>query len=334
MKIRALAVMASLAVSSPFLAASSASAEEVFKIALGGTENGSQHVMATKFVEELEKLTNGSHTADLFTNSQLGSEQNTVNDAAMGLLDFSIVAINNITPFSPTTGVFTLPYVFTSNEDVVEVVHSDVVDKVVENTVRDAGVRIVGWTLSGFRYLTNSKRPVTNLEDLDGLIIRVPKNEIMIDTYQAWGVNPTPMAWSEVFTALQQKVVDGQDLSIIDIEKTRFYEVQDYLTELHYNFLLEPLIVSESVFQSQSDEVKEAILKAGEAATLRSYEFLTQQESVVREELIRQGMEITSLEDEDEWKQRAIDNVWPDYYDSVGLDLINQTLVTLGRDTL
>lgn len=334
MKIRTLTMMVSMAVSSPFLAASSASAQEVFKIALGGTENGSQHVMATTFVDELEKLTEGSYTAELYTNSQLGSEQNTVNDAAMGLLDFSVVAINNITPFSPTTGLFTLPYVFGSNEDVVEVVQSDVGDQVVENTVRDAGVRIVGWTLSGFRFLTNSKQPVTRLDDLHGLVIRVPKNEIMIDTYQAWGVNPTPMAWSEVFTALQQKVVDGQDLSMIDIEKTRFYEVQDYLTELHYNFLLEPLIVSESVFQSQSDEVKEAILQAGEVATLRSYEFLTQQEELARAELIRQGMEITSLEDESEWKRRAIDEVWPDYYDSVSLDLINQTLESLGRETL
>ncbi|WP_289460437.1 TRAP transporter substrate-binding protein DctP, partial [Klebsiella pneumoniae] len=68
------------------------------------------------------------------------------------------------------------------------------------NTIRDAKVRIVGWTYTGFRVLTNSKKPVTTLEDLKGLKIRVPKNEIMIATYQAWGINPVPMAWSETFT--------------------------------------------------------------------------------------------------------------------------------------
>ena len=332
MKLKEIAsiVTAALMIPSAF---SCVQADETFKIALGGPESGSQYFMASQFSEELESLTNGKYSTDLFVNSQLGTEQSTVNDAAMGLLDFSVVAINNITPFSPTSGLFTLPYIFNNEDDVMKVLKSDATQSVVDNTVRDAGVRIVGWSLSGFRYLTNSKREIKTLDDLQGLVIRVPKNEIMIDTYRAWGINPTPMAWSEVFTALQQKVVDGQDLSVIDIEKSKFYEVQNYLSRLHYNFLLEPLIMSESIFQSQPKEVQSAILKAGKLATEESFKFLQREEESAIESLKTQGMKITSL-DESEWREKVVKNVWPNYYETIGLDNINKALTTLGREPI
>ena len=218
---------------------------KTFKVALGDAQGSAQAALGEKFVEELEARTDGKHKAELFYNGQLGTEQATVNDAAMGVLDFSIVAINNITPFSPTVGIFTLPYVILSLDEAVKLTQGEVGKELTENTIRDAGVRILGWSYTGFRRLTNSKRPVKTLEDLQGLVIRVPKNEIMIETYKAWGINPTPMAWSETFTALQQGVVDGQDNPYLTINAMKFYEVQDYVTNIRYIFSLEPLIISE-----------------------------------------------------------------------------------------
>ena len=184
--------------------------------------------------------------------------------------------------------------------------------------MRDAGVRIVGWAYSGFRVLTNSKRPVKTLADLQGLIIRVPKNEIMIATYQAWGVNPTPMAWSETFTALQQGVVDGQDNPYITIHAMKFYEVQKYITNIRYIFSLEPLIVSEAVFQKQTADVQKAILEAGEEATRHS-EAYSSTEDKIKKELAAKGMEITDpADDEKEWIEKATTAVWPKFYDSIG----------------
>lgn len=316
------------------LSSSIALAQTTFKIALGGSAGGSQEVMANTFVKELEAETAGKYSGKLFLNSQLGSEEDTINNAAMGLLDFSVVAINNITPFSPTLGVFSLPYVFQNLDDAVKVTQSTAAETLIQNTVRDAGVRIVGWTFSGFRVLTNSKRPVNSLADLKGLVIRVPKNEIMIDTYKAWGVNPTPMSWAEVFTALQLKVIDGQDLSIIDIESTKFYEVQKYLTNIHYNFLLEPIIMSESIFQEQPEEVQKAIITAGKKATLASEQFLKEQEAVALANLEKHGMVAIDI-DETEWIDRAVSQVWPKYYDSVGgKERINEVLRALGRDPI
>lgn len=112
---------------------------------------------------------------DTHKKTALGGEQKTVNDAAIGSLDFSVLAINNITPFSPTGSVLTLPYVIQSLDDAVNLTCDEVGKELTENTLRDAGVRIVGWAYSGFRILTNSKKQVTTLADLDGLVIRVPK---------------------------------------------------------------------------------------------------------------------------------------------------------------
>lgn len=304
-----------------------------FRIALGDGEGGTQHALVVKFSEVLAEKTDGKAETVLFFNGQLGSEQDTVNDASMGILDFSILTIANATPFSPTIGLLTLPYVIQSIDEAVILTQGEIGKELIDNTIRDAGVRIVGWAYSGFRVLTNSKRAVKSLADLKGLVIRVPKNAIMIDTFKSWGINPTPMAWSETFTALQQGVVDGQDNTYITINVMKFNEVQEYATNLRYIFSIEPLIVSESVFQAQSPEMQKAILDSGKAATEFSVEYLRKTESTIRKTLVDAGMRIDDPADgEREWIAKATTAVWPKYYDSIGGKVkLDNALKAVGR---
>lgn len=314
------------------LAAAPAAVAKTFKVAIGDAAGGTQHHFGLTFAKLFSEKTGGAHKVDLFPNSQLGSEEDTVNNAAMGLLDFSILAINNITPFSPTVGVLTLPYVIQSAEEAKKLTTGPVGKELAENTVRDAGVRIIGWTYSGFRRLTNSKRPVKTLQDLQGLVIRVPKNEIMIATYQAWGINPTPMAWSETFTGLQQRVIDGQDNPYITVAAMKFYEVQKYVTNIRYIFSLEPMVVSEQVFKAQKPDVQKAILDAGQEATEESYRYLLASEEKIRKDLAARGMEIVDPADgEKAWIEKA-KTVWPKFYKSIGgKDKLDRALKELGR---
>jgi TRAP-type transport system periplasmic protein len=316
-----------------FMAAAPAVAKD-FKIAVGDGAGGTQEALGKAFVSALEEETGGAHTATLFLNGQLGSEQDTVNDAAIGLLDFSILAINNVTPFSPTVGVLTLPYLILSLEDALTLTQGPVGQELVENTIRDSGVRIIGWAYSGFRVLTNSKKPVTTVADLQDLVIRVPKNEIMIATYQAWGVNPTPMAWSETFAGLQTKVVDGQDNPYITVYAMKFDEVQDHVTNLRYLFSIEPLIVSEAVFQGLSEEEQNAVLAAGQAATAFSEQYLRDQEAQIKRVLAARGMEISDpANGEREFIDLATQAVWPRFYDSIGgVEKLNAVIAEIGRD--
>ncbi|ABV93576.1 putative sialic acid-binding periplasmic protein [Dinoroseobacter shibae DFL 12 = DSM 16493] len=305
-----------------------------FKIAVGDSGGSSQEATGLAFVEALEELSGGEHTGTLFLNGQLGSEQDTVNEAAIGTLDMSILAINNVTPFSPTVGVFSLPYVILSLEDAEKLTQGPIGAELTENTINDAGVRIIAWTYTGFRRLTNSKQPVTSVADLQGLVIRVPKNEIMIDTYKAWGISPTPMAWSETFAGLQTQVVDGQDNPYITINAMKFYEVQKYVTNLRYIFSIEPLIISEQVFQELSAEDQEIVLEAGKRATAASSQFLREKEAEIKELLIEKGMEIMDpVNNEEEFITLATEAVWPKFYDSIGgIEKMNAVLAEIGRD--
>lgn len=304
-----------------------------FKVAVGDAQGGTQWELATKFKQSFEQKTGGKHKLDLFPNGQLGSEEDTVNNAAMGTLDFSILAVNNVTPFSPTVGVLSLPYVIQSAEEAKKLTMGEIGKELTANTVRDANVRIVGWAYSGFRVLTNSKKPVRTVADLQGLKIRVPKNEIMIATYQAWGINPTPMAWGETFTALQQRVVDGQDNPYITVSAMKFNEVQKHITNVRYLFSLEPLIVSESVFKRQPPDVQKAILEAGAEASEHSYQWLLDTEDKIRKDLTAKGMVISDAADgEKEFITKASTTVWPKFYKSIGgKDKLDKVLKTLGR---
>lgn len=316
------------------LAAMAAGAEaKEFRIAVGDGAGGTQEALGKAFIAALEKTSGGQDTGKLFLNGQLGDEQDTVSAAATGTLDFSILAINNITPFSPSVGTLTLPYMILSQEDAEKITQGEIGQKLVDKTLNDAGVRIIGWAYSGFRALTNSKKPVSTVADLQGLVVRVPKNEIMIETYKSWGIDPTPMAWSETFAALQQKVVDGQDNPYMTINAMKFYEVQKYITNLRYLFSIEPLIVSEQLFQSLTPEQQKAVTDAGLEATRASGQFLREQEAKIREDLVAKGMEITDPADgEKEFMDKATAAVWPKFYDSVGgKEAVNEVLTALGR---
>ncbi|MEP1519657.1 MAG: TRAP transporter substrate-binding protein [Ascidiaceihabitans sp.] len=324
---------AAVALTATFLSIGAADAKN-FKIAVGDSGGSSQEATGLAFVEALEELSDGNHTATLFLNGQLGSEQDTVNEAAIGTLDMSILAINNVTPFSPTVGVFSLPYVILSLEDAEKLTQGPIGQELTENTINDAGVRVIAWTYTGFRRLTNSKKPVKSVADLQGLVIRVPKNEIMIDTYKAWGISPTPMAWSETFAGLQTKVVDGQDNPYTTINAMKFYEVQKYVTNIRYIFSIEPLIVSEQVFQGLSAADQEIILEAGKKATAASAQFLRDKEAEIKQILLDQGMQIDDPENnEQEFIDLATAAVWPKFYESIGgIEKLNAVLAEIGRD--
>ncbi len=328
-------LLASVFVLSLVLAtASFVQAKTEWKMALGDASGGTQWALGERFAKVVEDKTGGDITIALFPNGQLGSEQETIANCRLGTLDLSVAAINNITPFSPTVGLFTLPYLMLSIEDAVTLTQGPIGDELVQNTIKSAGVRILGWSYSGFRRLSNSKRPVTKTEDLKGLTIRVPKNPIMIDSYKAWGISPTPMAWDEVFTALQQGVLDGQDTPLITQYVMKFYEVQKYITMIRYVFLLEPLVISEQLYQRQTPEVQQILVEAGKEAQEHCRQFLIQYEDKIEKELKGKGLEFMEpANNEKEWIEKATKAVWPKYYKSIGgKEKVDTALKAINRE--
>jgi len=296
----------------------SASAGKTLKIGLGDPIDSDQGVLALRFKEIIETTSNGEYKIDIFPAGQLGDEQKMVKDSRRGSIDGAVVAVNNITPFAKSVGILTLPYLMKSFEDAVQATTGELGDKWREALIKEAGVHVLGWAYSNFRVLTNSKKPVTTLADLKGLKIRVPKNAIMIGTWKALGAEPIPMAWPETFTALQQKVVDGQDNPHITNYTMKFYEVQNYSSECHYLFSLQPLVVGEKFFKSLSADDQAMFTRAGIEAQQANLLFSVTKSEEARQNMIKKGVKYLEIEDEDKWAKAAMDAVWPQFYDTVG----------------
>lgn len=280
----------------------------------------SSHTATLKrFAELVGIYTHNKIRAEIFPGAQLGGEAEMMQQARQGALHVGLPATNNLAAMAPSLNVFILPYLAESTEQ-ANYLQDEITPFLVPRVIDEAGVRIVGWENSGWRALFyKSDEPIENPADLADLKMRVPPNPIMIASYEAWGGNPTPIAWAELYNALQQGVVEGGDNPVTDVIGMKFDEVINRMTTFHYTILTHPIVVSEVWFQGLSEEHQAAILRAGEEATdyIRWWQPLDEANwwNKAREA----GVTITAIEDETEWMEKAR-AIWPDYYEAIGTD--------------
>lgn len=289
----------------------------LIKYGHSGTLDGLHGVASTKFKELAEKYSDGRIQVQIFPNNQLGSEQEAFQGARLGSLEMTDGAVNNLTPFAPAVGFLTFPYMFETREQAYTILDGDIGKELQATVIEQAGVRILGFLEGGFRVLTNSKKRVDSIDDLDGLLIRVPNNSIMVDAWKAFGINPTALPWPEVFTALQQGTVDGQENPYWVIWEENFNEVQKYITELHYLMWTGPMVIGEDFFQKLPVELQEIVVRAAEDAIAYERKTMVERNDQFLKELIEKGMVVSDLEDEEVWIERA-KSIWPKYYESIG----------------
>jgi len=298
-----------------------------------GTDPSDPHQWtALKFKELAEQYTNGKVEVQIFPGGQLGSEQRGFQDVQGGVVQMTSLAVNNATSFAPSLGFFDLPYIFKSRDEAYKVIDG-IWDPLNEKMIKESGTRSLIWFEQGFRVITNSKKPVEKLEDLQGLKIRVPKNPLMIGTFKAWDCEPVPVSWDETFNALQQKVVDGQENPYTVNASMKFHEVQKYITEIHYKMWIGPVVVQEKWLQSLPPDVRDGLIKAGKDTAKAERQFIQKLEKDALDTLTKGGMVyLGTPKDEDEWMKRAM-AIWPDYYKTIGgTEMLGQAMKILGRE--
>jgi tripartite ATP-independent transporter DctP family solute receptor len=280
----------------------------------------SSHTATLKrFVELVAIYTNNEIRGEIFPGGQLGGEREMAQQTRQGQIQVSLPATNNLATMAPSLNVFILPYIATSTEE-VNYLQDQITPFLVPRVIEEAGVRIVGWENSGWRaFFYKSDTSIQKPEDLAKFKMRVPPNPLMIASYEAWGANPVPLGWTELYNALQQGVVEGGDNPVTDVIGMKFYEVINRMTRFHYTILTHPIIVSESWFQGLSEKHQQAILRAGEEATayIRWWQPMDEQRWWVEAE--KQGVTVDDIADETEWVARAR-AIWPDYYNTIGPD--------------
>lgn len=295
-----------------------ANAQVVIKMGHAGmTDDSAGAVGSTKFKELVEKYSNGEITVDIFGKAQMGGEQQMTQALQLGTLEMQWIATNNLTPRVPSLGYFNLPFIVKSVE-AAERLQEASWDFAQAATIKQANVRLLGWEIMGFRVFFNSQRPINSVADMKGLIWRVPKDDILVGNYEAWGVSPQPMAWHELFNALTQEVVHGGGNPWDDIVTAKLYEPCKYLTPMHYHVLSHCIIIAEPFFQKLTPEQQEWVTAAGKGMTdYMKYhmKYITEPEKVA---FLKNapGIKINTPTDEASFFI-AQDN-WPKFYKSIG----------------
>ena len=243
-------------------------------------------VFATKFKELVEQYTDGSVEVKLRCCGQIASED----DAFKAMF----VSQNNVSPHWPLMDVFVLPYTFQSTDHQVAVANGPVGDYIKEKLQADTGVHLLSFGGPSYRDFFNSERAIETMADMDGLKIRVPKNEVMLATFEAFGAEPVPLAWSETPTALQTGTIDGGDNGTNVIQEMKFYEFAPHLTVLDHFAGFSPMFASDRFMSSLTDDQRDAVKRAAtEAGQFHPEHMINQIESVRKWLSTEGGMSMT-----------------------------------------
>ena len=315
-----------------FLWSATASAAEIFRVAVGDPEDSEQGYAAKAFKKYMEEQSKGQVEVQLFFGGSLGDESEVFRNVQKGSQPFAVGGIANLVPFEKRLGILTLPYLFDNLDEVVVGTNGKPAE-LLNSYATKAGFRVLCWTYTDFRYISNSKRPIKKMDDIKGLKFRVPQSAVLIASYKAFGGSPTPISWAETFTALQQGVVDGQCYGYIGFEAMKFLEAnQKYLTEVHYTYQLQPLVMSERVYRKMKPEMQKLCVDAGMYAQNEVLKYQKEYGEKAKQNLIAAGLKVDVLEDEDQWKKAAMEKVWPEMADFVGgKAAINEYLKACGK---
>jgi tripartite ATP-independent transporter DctP family solute receptor len=264
-----------------------------------GTVNdpgGMQYQSAEEWAKRLNEALGDEATVEVFGSSQLGTDQEMLQKLKLGTLDFSQPS-TIMSTVVPQFGLFDMPYL------VKDRAHADCIAKEIiwpdlAPMVEAEGYKLIGVWENGFRQITNNVRPINAPEDLQGVKLRTPRGVWRVKMFEAYGANPTPMSFAEVFVALQTGVIDGQENPYANIASAKFNEVQKYLSETNHVYTPSFPVASLKRWESWPAEVQDAILEVGAEVRPWTYETAAQLDKDLRQQLIDGGMEFNEADRE------------------------------------
>jgi tripartite ATP-independent transporter DctP family solute receptor len=271
-----------------------ASAETVIKIGHGAAEAFHMHRALVKFEELVEAGSNGEIDVQIFPSSQMGPDREMIEGVQTGVLEMAIPPSSFFAGWDPAFAVIELPYMYASKDIAYEVLDGDAGAGMLAR-VENQGLVGLGWLELGVRNVTNNVRPIATPEDLEGVKLRTMKVPAHVATFETLGANPTPMNFGEVYSALQQGVIDGQENPLAIITSQRFYEVQKYLSTTAHVFAVYMPVISKPFFEGLSAEHQQLVRES--MASARSYqaELVAAEDTAQLEEIRAAGVEVLEL---------------------------------------
>ncbi|OBW93301.1 hypothetical protein QV01_02860 [Gallibacterium genomosp. 3] len=278
------------------LMSSSVWAKTIIKLGHYNSDTHPSNIILNEYFKKIvEEKTHNKYEIRIYPNNQLGGEDQVVNGLRNGTIEMGITGLllQNV---DPIFGVWEWPYLFKDNLEAKKVLESSIAQEI-GNKMQNYGIKLLAYGMNGFRVISSNKR-VDKFSDFKGLRLRVPLNSLFVDWANAMGMNPQSMPLSEVFTALEQKVIDGQENPYMLIKDSGLYEVQKYIIQTNHIFSPGLLQISLKTWNKMPKEDQEIFLEAAKLYQEKEWELAIKTEKEVKEFLAKSGTTIITPSNE------------------------------------
>jgi tripartite ATP-independent transporter DctP family solute receptor len=232
---------------------------EPIVIAVGASASSLQGTTSAEFAKRLQAKLGKDYEVKYYADGQLGDEKELVQKLRLGTVNFTLVS-SYISSIAPQFGLFDMPFVIKDRQHLLAV-DREIVHPMLAPPLEAKGVKLISTWENGFRQITNSVRPINTPADLAGVKLRVPPGVWRVKMFKAWGSNPTPLNYGELFVALQTRVLDGQENPLTNVWGSKFYEVQKYLSMTNHLYSPAFLLTGAASWQKLPDKVRRAVLE-------------------------------------------------------------------------
>jgi len=283
------------------------------------------HLGAVKFAELVAQRTKNRVKIDVYPSTQLGNERDMVEGLQLGTIDLVVTSTGPLGGFVPKMFVVDLPFLFRDREHAYKVLDGPIGKDLFEAFV-PKGIKGLAFWENGFRQITNNVRPVEKPEDLKGIKIRTMENKVHLASFRAFGASPTPMAWSEVYTALQQKTIDAQENPVAIIYHQKIAEVQKYLALTGHFYSPTPLLMSLKAYQALPKDIQKIMDDTAIECATYERNLLRDSEAKQIADLKAKGMQMTTPNKKP--FQDAAASVYKEFETQFGKETIDKIIAT------
>ena len=304
------------------LGACAAQAQTVLKIGYATNRESHYGVGSTAFCDEVEKNTQGRYKCQQFPSSALGGEREQIEAVQIGTQDLVNTSTGPVGNFVPEVKIVDIPFLFRDYDHARKVMDGPVGQDILAKFPAK-GIIALGWTENGFRHMTNNKRDIVKPSDAAGLKMRTMENKVHMDGYRTFGILPTPMAFPELFGALQQGTVDGQENPIPVILASKFAQVQKHLSLTGHVYSPALLLMSPRIWTKLSDADKKIFTEAAKKAGAAQRKKVNDDENTGIAQLEKDGMKVTKVVDGAAFRE-ALKPAYAGYSKEFGADNIQK----------
>ena len=302
------------------LAGMAVNAETILKIGYSNAINSHYGVGAVAFCDGVEKGTQGRYKCQQYPNNALGGEREMIEAVQIGTQDLANVSTGPLGNFVPEVKVVDIPFLFRDYDHARKVMDGPIGQDLLKK-MTSKGVVGLAWTENGFRHMTNSKRAIYTPDDAKGLKMRTMENKVHMDGYRTFGINPTPMAWPEVFGALQQGTVDGQENPIPVVLSGKLWQVQKHFSMTNHVYSPAVLVLSPAIWQKLSDADKAVFVDAAKKASIVQRKKVNDDENSGVAQMEKEGMQVVKKVDGEAFR-KAVAPAYANFSKEFGADKI------------